>query len=119
MMEDIARAFEVAGVGVLVVGGVVAALWSFRLRVTGQPAYLAFRRWFGRVLLLGLEILVAADVIKTVAVDTTLENVLVLGVLVLVRTILSFSLEVEIDGMWPWRRRAMELEGGGLPPSEK
>ena len=55
-------------------------------------------------MLLGLEVLVAADIIKTVTVDTSLESVVVLGLLVLVRVILSFSLDVEIDGMLPWRR---------------
>ena len=63
---------------------------------------------FGHTLLLGLEILVAADIVKTVAVDTTLDSVLILGVLVLVRTLLSLSLDAEIDGVLPWRRRALE-----------
>jgi hypothetical protein len=59
---------------------------------------------FGRSILLGLEFLVAADIIRTVAVQPSLENVTVLGLIVLIRTFLSFSLEVEIDGRWPWRR---------------
>jgi uncharacterized membrane protein len=60
---------------------------------------------FGRSILLALELLVAADIIRTVAVDPSLRNVGVLGLIVLIRTFLSFSLEVEIDGTWPWRRR--------------
>ena len=59
---------------------------------------------FGRSILLALEFLVAADIIRTVAVEPSLENVAVLGLIVLIRTLLSFSLEVEIDGTWPWRR---------------
>jgi uncharacterized membrane protein len=61
---------------------------------------------FGRSILLALEFLVAADIIRTVAVEPSLENVAVLGLIVLIRTLLSFSLEVEIDGTWPWRRAA-------------
>ena len=66
------------------------------------------RATFGRSVLLGLEVLVAADIIRTVAVEPTIDNLLVLGLLVLIRTFLSWSLEVEIDGRWPWRRAADE-----------
>jgi hypothetical protein len=62
------------------------------------------RQAFGGALLLALEILVAADLIRTIAVSPTLDNVLILGLIVLIRTLLSFSLEVEIEGVWPWRR---------------
>jgi uncharacterized membrane protein len=62
------------------------------------------RESFGAVLLLALEVLVAADLIRTVAVAPTLENVAVLGLIVLIRTVLSFSLEIEIEGVLPWRR---------------
>jgi uncharacterized membrane protein len=62
------------------------------------------RQTFGGVILLGLEILVAGDLIRTVAVEPTLENVVVLGLIVLIRTFLSFSLEIEINGVPPWRR---------------
>jgi uncharacterized membrane protein len=62
-----------------------------------------FKNYIGRTLLLGLEILVAADIIRTVALDPTLESVAVLGLLVLIRTFLSWSLVVEIEGRWPWR----------------
>lgn len=63
-----------------------------------------YRRWLGRSLLLGLEILVAADIVRTVALEPSLTNVAVLGILVLVRTFLSWSLVVEIEGRWPWSR---------------
>ena len=66
------------------------------------------RLYFGRSILLGLEVLVAADLIRTVAVEPTLHNVLVLGLIVLIRTFLSFSLEIEIDGVVPWRRGPRE-----------
>ena len=86
-------------------------LWAFvlallALRRPGPPkqAYKVLRQAFGGTILLALEILVAADLIRTVAVSPTLDNVLVLGLIVLIRTFLSFSLEVEIEGVVPWRR---------------
>ena len=66
--------------------------------------YLVLRQAFGGTLLLGLEVLVAADLVRTVAVAPTLDNVLVLGLIVVIRTFLSFSLETEIEGVAPWRR---------------
>lgn len=107
-MERIAQGFEVVGVAVLVVGGVVALVRAATRGDQGDGFYRTLRIEFGHTLLLGLEILVAADIVKTVAVDTTLESVLILGVLVLVRTLLSLSLDAEIDGVLPWRRRALE-----------
>jgi uncharacterized membrane protein len=68
-----------------------------------EEAYRIVRTVFGRSILLGLEFLVAADIIRTVAVQPSLQNVAVLGLIVLIRTFLSFSLEVEIDGRWPWQ----------------
>ena len=107
-MDKVAMAFEVVGVGVLVVAGVIAFALSFRDWRAGRDFYPVMRRHFGRGLLLGLEVLVAADIIKTVAVEATLESVLTLGVLVLVRVLLSFSLDIEIDGVPPWRRLATD-----------
>ena len=107
MMEQVARAVEVVGIVTLVVGLVLAFSRARRALVGGQggeEAYRVVRTVFGRSILLGLEFLVAADIIRTVAVDPSLENVGVLGIIVLIRTFLSFSLEVEIDGTWPWRR---------------
>jgi len=105
-VEHVAQAFEGVGVAVLVVGLVFAAVVALRVWRTagGRPAYQALRETFGGVLLLGLEILVAADLIRTVAVAPSLENVGVLGLIVLIRTFLSFSLQIEIDGVPPWRR---------------
>jgi uncharacterized membrane protein len=108
-MDRVAQGFEVLGVLVLVSG----ICWSAWLAVVvwrrshqGWKTYQAARASFGRVLLMGLEILVAADLIRTVAVEPTLESVSVLGMIVVIRTVLSFSLEVEIDGVVPWRRRS-------------
>lgn len=108
-MDDVARAFEALGALILVIG----TIWSFVLAVIilrrpgsakGSRAYTALRQCFGGALLLGLEVLVAADLLRTVAVAPTLTNVGVLGLIVLIRTFLSFSLQTEIDGVPPWRR---------------
>lgn len=80
------------------------------LRGRAATAYHAFKVRLGSALLLGLEILVAADIIRTVALEPTLDNVLVLGLLVLIRTFLSWSLVVEIEGRWPWQRQADAAE---------
>ena len=108
VMEWVSRGFEVAAIAVLVAGfgwGVIKALQA-RFGGLESKSYGVLRRYFGRSILLGLEVLVAADLIRTVAVDQTWQNVLGLGLIVLIRTFLSFSLEVEMDGVWPWRRRS-------------
>ena len=117
-MDAIAKAFEVLGASVLVLGLLLALTMSGRVwRRTrhGRVAYQTLRETFGGVLLLGLEILVAADLVRTVAVEPTLENVTILGLIVLIRTFLSFSLEIEIEGVPPWRRA---LVGGSRYVSE-
>ncbi len=109
-METVARGFEVAGAVVLVAGMMWCAVLSVRTwqrTRDGAHAYQTLRRSIGAVLLLGIEVLVAADLIHTVAVEPTLANVGVLGLIVIIRTVLSFSLEIEIEGMPPWRRAAM------------
>jgi len=98
---------EGIGVAVLVAGLFLAAFLAFRTwRNTGDAprAYTTLRRTLGGAILAGLEVLVAADLIRTVAVDPTLNNVLILGIIVLIRTFLSFSLEIEIEGTLPWKR---------------
>jgi uncharacterized membrane protein len=107
VMDHVAQGFEALGALILVIG----VLWSFVLAVLvlrrpgpAKLAYTVLRQSFGGTLLLALEILVAADLIRTVAVSPTLDNVLVLGLIVLIRTLLSISLEVEIEGVLPWRR---------------
>ena len=66
----------------------------------------------GQAILLGLEILIIGDIVRTIIVDPTIDNVAVLGLVVLIRIVLSFSLEVEIDGAWPWNARRLELTRG-------
>jgi uncharacterized membrane protein len=108
LLAHVARLFEAIGAVVLVVGliwSVVVASLAWRSG-GGRSGYQALRETFGAVLLLGLEILVAADLITTVAVAPTPRNVAVLGLIVLIRTFLSVSLQVEIDGQLPWRRSA-------------
>jgi len=106
-MLVVAQVFEVIAAAVLLIGLFFAAFVSLRLWArsrSGSKAYKLMRQTFGGVLLLSLEILVAGDLIRTVAVAPTLDNVIVLGLIVLIRTFLSFSLEIEIDGVPPWRR---------------
>lgn len=105
-METVVQAFEVVGVAVLAIGSFLALvraglgwLQGDRARVYGQA-----RRDVGRSILLGLEILIIADIVQTITIDPTLESAVTLGVIVLVRTFLSFSLEIELDGVVPWRR---------------
>ncbi|HEX8860304.1 MAG TPA: DUF1622 domain-containing protein [Actinomycetes bacterium] len=114
-MDAVARGVEVLGILTLVLG-LAAALVRGGLALRGgrgaEEGYRVVRTVFGRSILLGLEFLVAADIIRTVAVQPSLQNVLVLGLIVLIRTFLSFSLEVEIDGRWPWRRVVPGRPGG-------
>ncbi len=102
-----AHSIEVTGIAIIVLGAVAASfvflLQASRSRLGFAKAYHRYRGNLGRGILLGLEFLVAADIIGTVAVEPTFRNLGVLGVIVLIRTFLSFSLEVEIDGHWPWR----------------
>ncbi len=98
--------FELAGVAVLVIGTLLALvtyLIAFFRQRDAPKAYHDLRQKVGRSILLGLELLVAADIIRSVAIDPTFASVGVLGLIVVVRTFLSWSLEVEIDGKWPWQ----------------
>ena len=107
-MDNIAKAFEVVGVAIIVFGGLFALLHRLRLFSDVSQYFVVVRPEFGRPLILGLEILVAADIIKTITVDPSLESVGVLAILVAVRIALSFSLDVEVDGMLPWRKAETE-----------
>jgi uncharacterized membrane protein len=113
-MEYMARAFEAIGALVLLGGLFLSAglgVRTFRRERDWRRAYRVLRQSFGGVILLGLEILVAADLVRTVAVEPTWTNVLILGVIVLIRTVLSFSLEIEIEGVAPWRRAGLRGTG--------
>lgn len=110
VMEQIAHGFEALGAAVLVIGIIWSAVLAARVWSrdrNGQKAYQTLRRAIGGTLLLGLEVLVAADLVHTVAIEPTWDNVAVLGLIVIIRTVLSFSLEIEIEGVPPWRRAAM------------
>ncbi|UYP20731.1 DUF1622 domain-containing protein [Rhodococcus sp. Z13] len=110
LLEHVGTAVDVVGVGVMVIGALVAT-WiaaTARRRDRDARVYEPYRRNLGRSILLGLEFLVAADIIKTVAVTPTFTSVGVLAVIVLIRTFLSWSLQLEIDGRWPWQRRDAE-----------
>lgn len=105
--HGVGRSFEVVAVAVLVAGFVAALVGGvlvWRSTGSGRAAYRSLRELLGGALLIALEILVAADLVSTVAVSPTLENISVLGLIVLIRTFLSFSLETEIEGVFPWRR---------------
>jgi uncharacterized membrane protein len=120
LMELVVRGFEIGGVTILVVGSLAAfvtAALSYR-RVGPLRAYEEARRNVGRAILLGLEFLIIADIVLTITVDPTLKSALALGLIVLVRTFLSFSLEVELDGTLPWRRATTaNVEKAQDPPA--
>jgi len=99
--------FELAGIIVLVFGSILAfgryVVTLIRFR-DGPAAFRGLRLYVGRSIVLGLELLIAADIIRSVAIEPTFASVGVLGLIVLIRTFLSWSLEVEINGEWPWQR---------------
>jgi uncharacterized membrane protein len=104
-ISDVVKVVEAAGAGIMILGGLGAfAVFLHDLRARAVPAYETLRRNLGRSILLGLEVLIVADIIRTIIVEPTFESVVVLGVIVVIRILLSFSLEVEIDGVWPWSR---------------
>lgn len=107
IIDAVDQLFEVVGVLALVVGTVAAGI-NYAIVLLFKPetralAYSILRRGLGRGILVGLELLVAGDIIRTVAIEPTLQNVGALGLIVVIRTFLSWSLEVEINGRWPWQ----------------
>jgi uncharacterized membrane protein len=108
----ITRLIEIGGIAIIVVAAFAATARYLRTRSSGpELAYHQYRVSLGRAILLGLELLVAADIIGTVAIEPTMNSVAVLAGIVLIRTFLSISLEVEIEGRWPWRRAQAEPGG--------
>jgi uncharacterized membrane protein len=109
VIEWAALGIEILGALVIVAGVLRVAVTRGTIRYLGRldepGAYESYKHQMGRSLLLGLEFLVAGDVVRTVALDPTLNSVSVLGLLVVVRTFLSWSLAVEIEGRWPWQAR--------------
>lgn len=105
-LELAGTGFELVGVGVLVIGAALslgAYVAALIRRKSASAAYHNLRRNLGKAILIGLELLIAADIIRSVAIDPTLMSIGVLGLIVFVRTFLSWSLEVEINGEWPWQ----------------
>ena len=114
-ISDVVKGVEATGAAIMIAGG-LWALASFAV-ATMRPAergdaYPQLRRRLGRSILLGLEILIIGDIVRTIIVDPTLESVAVLGAIVVIRILLSFSLEVEIDGVWPWNRWRIDAATG-------
>ena len=105
-------AIEAIGVLVVLVGSVISSITfirTFRQWPEGV-AYRTYRRQLGRSIILGLEFLIAGDIIRTVIVADTLENVAVLGMIILIRTFLSVTLHLEVEGRWPWQREEKDAE---------
>jgi uncharacterized membrane protein len=104
---DAVKVIEAFGAAIMIVGAIYAfAVFALALPdpQTRARAWEPLRRNLGRAILLGLEVLIMADLIRTIVIDPTVDSVAVLGVIVLIRVVLSFSLDVEIDGTWPWSR---------------
>lgn len=109
LIEMVAQGIEVLAVLIILLG-IIYGIGRYFFHQTRQvvDAYKRFKDQIGRALLLGLEFLVAADIIRTVALSPTLRNIAMLGVLVFIRTFLSWSLVVEIEGRWPWQAKASD-----------
>jgi uncharacterized membrane protein len=104
-MEMIATLVDAFGVFIIVIGAVMAtARFLGERHLDSATAYRSYRQNLGRAILLGLEFLIAGDIIRTVVVAPTLENVLILALIVIIRTFLSMALQLEVDGRWPWKR---------------
>lgn len=117
-VETMGKVIDLAGVLAILLGALlVTVIFAWHWRERGQPpdgdsAYTRYRHGLGRAILLGLELLVAADIIRTVAVTPTLRSVAVLAAIVGIRTFLSFTLELEINGRWPWQARREQAKHG-------
>ena len=106
VVDRVGTVIDAAGVAIIVIGAVAATVIAGnQLRLRRPDVYPRYRQQLGRSILLGLELLVAADIIRTVAVAPTVTSVVLLAGIVLIRTFLSFSLELEITGRWPWQKR--------------
>jgi uncharacterized membrane protein len=113
VVETAGKVVDGAGVTVMVIGALAASVAAARRTLSRDPnTYRLYRRQLGRSILLGLELLVAADIIRTVAVTPTVRGVAVLAGIVLIRIILSFSLELEITGRWPWQKAEPQPTAG-------
>src|SRR5450759_3147121 len=125
-VSEVVKVIEGVGAAIMVLGGFFAfARAAQQVVAHASDSYQQLRANLGRVILLGLEVLIIADIIRTIVVDPSLQSVGVLGVIVLIRIVLSFSLEAEIEGAWPWNRwrrprpglvsTRWVTRGGGVP----
>ena len=113
-MDVVGTAVDTAGVSVIVIGALIATTrFLFQRRGETSILFRLYRQDLGRAILLGLEFLVAGDIIRTVVVDPTFDNVIVLGLIVLIRTFLSMSLQLELDGRWPWQHDPPKVKHQG------
>lgn len=112
VLEPLALGLEFFGIGVIITGVCVASVAYLRdsYTISAEIAYTRYRANLGRGILLGLEILIGADIIATIISPLTWDSVGLLGLVVIIRTFLSFSLEAEIDGEWPWNRKSRESQ---------
>ena len=115
VIETVGKVIDATGVAVIVFGALVAAAFTITRHGAQGSRYEDFRRQLGRSILLGLEFLVAADIIRTVAITPTPQSVAVLGGIVLIRTFLSFSLQLEMTGAWPWQRKPAATTDAASP----
>ncbi len=107
VISHVVQVVEATGAAIMVIGGLVALVRYFPTLFHEEghaAAYLTLRGRLGRAILLGLEVLIIGDIVRTIIVDPTVRSVSVLGLIVVIRIVLSFSLEVEVDGVWPWNR---------------
>src|SRR5271166_6881842 len=121
VISEVVKVVEAFGAAIMVLGGLSAFL-VFAVRAlppeTAPESYSELRQNLGRCILVGLEVLIIADIVRTIIVDPTIESVGVLGIIVVIRIALSFSLEVEIDGFWPWRRWQLTRNEDAQAPPE-
>jgi uncharacterized membrane protein len=119
VMNDAVKAFEVLGVAILVIGSIVALIAGIVRLIQGVQLTAVFdqvRARLGRAILLGLEILVVADIIRTIVVSPTVSSALTLGLIVIVRIALSFAIDVEVEGVAPWRKAERDA-ANATPPT--
>ncbi len=120
LIEHLAKLLEIAGVIIILAGVVIASAWFIKdghRTDDWRTSYEGYRANLGRGILLGLELLVGADIIGTITAPLTFTSVGLLAVIIIIRTFLSFSLETEIEGCWPWQRRAArEADRRGVKP---
>ena len=112
-IETVGKSIDAVGVAVIAIGALISAAGAVVRLSRREPAYRQFRQQLGSSILLGLEFLVAADIIRTVAVTPEPKTVAVLGGIVLIRTFLSYSLQLEVTGYWPWQGAKMRQEQQG------